>query len=128
MKKITRTRTTYRCGVCEAEYGKKREAEACEAGGIEEKDFRVGDRVTAREKRTCPGGHAYVCNGRIRRIVGPEPYDAEIHGKGFGLWRPAARHVYMYEIVACCTRCSSRTPVRYPAISLKKLPARAKAR
>ncbi|HTM68311.1 MAG TPA: hypothetical protein VL426_03340 [Candidatus Binatia bacterium] len=127
MRTIKRTRTVYRCGICRTDHDRKRDAEACEAGGIEEKKFRVGDRVVARGKRTCPNGHAYVCAGRVRRIVGPEPYEAEVHGKGYGLWRSPG-HLFMYELLARCSTCGNTAPVRYPAFSLRKAPVRATAR
>ena len=127
MKKIVRTKTSYRCGVCRSEHARKAEAAACETGGIETRAFRVGDTVAAKEKRTCPHGHDYVCRGRVVRVVGPVPYDAEIYGKGFGLWRSGG-HIFLYELIARCTRCTSRTPVRYPAISLKRTPSASRAR
>ena len=119
MRKIRRTKTTYVCGTCGTEHGRKTDAEACEAAGVEEKKFRVGEQVSARERRCCPNGHEYVASGPIKRIVGPEPYDAEVHGKGFGLWKSPG-HLYMYEIVACCGTCRSRVSVRYPAMALTR--------
>lgn len=124
MEKVTRTRTTYRCGICGTEHRGKREASACEAGGVEARKFRVGDRVAAKERRTCPHGHSYACSGRVLRVVGPVPYEAEVHGKGFGLWTSPG-HLYLYELTARCTTCRSATSVRYPACALKRSARRA---
>jgi rRNA maturation protein Nop10 len=120
MRKIKRTKTYYRCAVCKTEHERRSDAAACEAGGIEDKKFRVGDMVRAVESRRCVQGHRYACRGKVVKIVGPEPYSAEVHGKGFGLMS-ATGHIYMYEIATGCAKCGSKTRVLYPAASLRLL-------
>jgi hypothetical protein len=121
MKKIPKTKTYYRCEVCKTDYERKRDALACEKSGVEEQKFHVGDKVFAREGRQCVQGHKYVCGGKIVRVVGPEPYSEEVHGKGFGLWGVRG-HIYMYELTACCYVCADKdeTSVRYPAAALRR--------
>lgn len=118
MRKVKRTKTYYRCGICGTDHARRSEAAACEAGGVEEKKFRPGDAVQAVEARRCVQGHRYVCRGKVVKVIGPVPYSAEEHGKGFGLWS-ASGHIYMYEIATGCAKCGSRTRVRYPAASLR---------
>lgn len=120
MRKIKRTKTSYRCAVCKTEHERKSDAFACEAGGVEERKFRVGDMVRAVEARRCVQGHRYVCRGRVVKVIGPVPYSAEEHGKGFGLWSSTG-HIYMYEIATGCAKCGSKTRVRYPASALRRL-------
>lgn len=124
MRKITRKRTYYRCGVCKTDHERKSDAADCESGGIEEKKFKVGDRVIAADKRQCTVGHRYPCRGKVVRVIGPVPYSAEEHGKGFGLWLPGG-HIYLYEIATGCAKCGSKTRARYPAASLRRESARA---
>ena len=125
MMKITRTKTYYRCGVCRTDHERKSDAAACEAGGTEARKFKVGDQVDAVGRRQCSLGHRYAASGKIVRIVGPVPYSAEEHGKGFGLWQ-AGGHIYLYEIATGCAKCGSKTRVRYPGFSLR--PQKSKAR
>lgn len=127
MRTVKRTKTFYRCGICGTEHARRSDAKACEAGGVEEKKFRIGEAVRAREPRRCVQGHRYACSGKIVKVIGPVPYSAEEHGKGFGLWS-AAGHIYMYEIATGCPTCGSKTRVRYPAASLRRLTQHAPAR
>ncbi len=127
MRKVKRTRTYYRCGVCGTEHERKSDAKACEAGGVEEKKFKVGDLVQAVERRRCVQGHRYACIGKVVKVIGPIPYSAEEHGKGFGLWM-AAGHIYMYEIATGCAKCRSKTRARYPGASLRRASATAPPR
>ena len=126
MRKITRTKTYYRCGVCKTDHERKSDAAACEAGGVEEKKFRVGTAVRAVEARRCVQGHRYACSGKVVKVIGPVQYSAEEHGKGFGLWSSTG-HIYMYEIATGCPKCGSKMRVRYPASSLRRLPSDAAA-
>lgn len=126
MRKIKRTRTYYRCAVCKTEHERKSDAAACEAGGVEEKKFKVGDAVRAAGFRRCVQGHRYVCRGKVMKVIGPVPYCLEEHGKGFGLMS-ATGHIYMYEIATGCAKCGSKTRVRYPAASLRRMGAGASA-
>lgn len=116
MKRIIRKSVRYRCGTCKTKYGSARAATRCERSGVEPKSYRVGDAVRARAKRTCVDGHQYAVRGKVARVLGPEPYDPEVHLKGFGI--VASGHLYLYEISYDCPACGEKKRVRYPAAAL----------
>ncbi len=120
MRRITRVVSLFRCEKCGAEYPTMSEARRCEAGTCERKQFRIGDFVRARERRCCSLGRSYVMKGRVVAIVGPEPYDAEVLLKGFGVPKTHG-HFFWYEVSYCCPVCRRSKRARYPAGALTLL-------
>jgi ribosomal protein L35AE/L33A len=65
---------------------------------VEEREFKVSDKVTWRERRTCQTvNRNYFLEGRIVKILGPEAVDEEynikwLNGKLFG------KHVFLYNV------------------------------
>jgi len=119
MKRIRKTVTSYRCGQCGTDYDKKSEAAECETGTCEPRRFRVGDEVRAIQSRFCSRRQrSYKVTGKIVRISRPEPYDAEVLLKGFGVER-VHDHFRWYEVEYVCPPCGHIERAEYPADALK---------
>ncbi len=87
MRKIVRKVVTFQCGLCKTEYKTTREAKRCESQPLEEKKFKLGDRVKGREQHTCDHRRKeknFLPNGRVIEINGPVLMDEEYSNKWLG--------------------------------------------
>jgi hypothetical protein len=126
MKKIVKTivQVTYQCKRCRRTYTNKKDALECERWGVEKRPFKVGDRVRATQGRTHWCGCPYVCEGRIKKIVGPLPFTIEVV-VSYGTSQDGKGHYYLYEISSGrCPKCKERRSAQYPSRVLKPAPKR----
>lgn len=119
MRTIRRQVVSYQCGTCKTKYSSKRAAQRCERRELEEKHFKVGDRVKALEVRTCALGRNYTARGVITEVVGPCPSDEEYELKWLGGKR-LNYHVWEYTLAVRCPHCKRTQKVRYYAPELKR--------
>jgi len=106
MRRLVTKKVLYQCRVCRTKYGDRRTAASCEAKPVEPARFKVGDRVTARERRTCQLGRAYVMTGKVIAVHGPQPPDEEYEIKWLGCRAERlGSHVRQYEVHYRCPRC-----------------------
>lgn len=113
---------TWKCSTCKSEYKSKRTAEKCASMPVEDKKFKIGDRVTAKGQRVCLSAHRkqkYILNGKISRIIGSEAPDEEYWNKWLG--GQPDMHVFSYEVKYRCPRCGKKKGAVYFAPELKKV-------
>lgn len=104
MRKIVRKTVVFQCGVCKVEHKTMKEAIECEGRTLEEKKFKLGDKVRGREKHNCDHGQIeknFLPRGYVIEIYGPELMDEEYSNKwlGGGL---LYCHVYQYRVEYEC--------------------------
>ncbi|PJE50671.1 MAG: hypothetical protein COV29_02965 [Candidatus Yanofskybacteria bacterium CG10_big_fil_rev_8_21_14_0_10_36_16] len=123
MKKITKTVVTYKCSLCEAEYQKASEAEKCESRILEEKVFKVGDKVENIELRFCAACDiTYRFKGKVVKVIGPVASDYEYEAKWLkGAPERLNGHVFQYQVRFECPHCHRTREERYFAPELKKI-------
>lgn len=104
MRKIVRKIIVFQCGVCKTEYKTIREAMRCENQPLEEKQFKLGDRVKGHEQHTCDHRRKeknFLPNGRVIEINGPVLMDEEYSNKWLG-GKLLHCHVYEYLVEYEC--------------------------
>ncbi len=108
MKRIVRKQVLWECSVCKTAYPNKKDAAHCEKVPLEEKKFKIGDRVQNILPRRCQKRlEDYTFSGRVVKIAGPRP-----HYLG-------CRHVFDYMIEYVCPRCKITKEAFYEAWGLK---------
>jgi len=113
MKKIVkkipaRTSIQYQCEICGTKYRKAAAAKKCEARILEEKKFKVGDKVLIIPARACSQVHTTRAFGKpfwpkatVVKVLGPMLPDYEYEVKWLGS-RGLNNHVYQYEVKYDC--------------------------
>lgn len=119
MRKVIKTSVLWRCKKCGTNYKKKSDAKKCESMPIEEKKFKIGDRVTnSMELRICSNmGGEYRFKGSISKVLGPQRPDEEYWIKWLG-GMPKA-HVFWYEVAYLCPQCGQEKDAGYFAPELQ---------
>lgn len=128
MKVITRqiparVSTVYKCKKCKigGRYKSKVKALKCETLPIEPKLFRVGDKVTWREKRTCQSYNKnYSLRGKVTKISGPMLPDEEYNLKWLGA-ELSNKHVFEYLVKWQCRYCKEKMDGLFYGMELIKL-------
>ena len=125
MKKIVKKTTLWRSSVCGTDYQNKSVAKECESKPIEQKKFKVGDRVISMEPRVCLSASEerkfkeYKPKGRINKIFGPLLPDEDYWNKRFG--GLPDRHVFLYKVTYKCPKCGKEKEAAYFEAELKKI-------
>ena len=104
MRKVVRKVVTFECKFCKTGYETIRAAMRCENQPLEEKKFKLGDRVGGREQHTCDHGRKekyFLPNGRVIKINGPVLMDEEYSVKWLG-GELLYYHVYEYLVEYDC--------------------------
>ncbi len=113
MKKIVkeipaRTSVTFQCEICKTKYRSEKKAEECEERVLEEKLFKVGDKVIIIPARVCDKvgskssfGKSFWPKATVVKILGPTLPDYEYEVKWLGS-RGLNSHVYQYEVEYSC--------------------------
>ncbi len=121
MKTVSEVVRVYQCEVCKSWYQGKKQALTCEKMPVEEKKHKLGSRVKAIEQHECNCGRKYLPEGKIVRVLGPEPFDYEYETK----WlrgRGVDTHVFVYEVNFSCPKCHDKKSKHfyYPEIAVSK--------
>ena len=110
MKKIVkeipaRTSITYQCKDCKTKYRSEKKAKECEERVLEEKLFKVGDKIIIIPARVCNDGEfnwkSFWPKAKVVKILGPMLPDYEYEVKWLGS-RGLNSHVYQYEVEYNC--------------------------
>ncbi len=126
MKKIVkeipaRTSVTYQCEICKTKYRSEKKAKECEARTLEEKLFKVGDKVFNLEPRCCYIGSKYFrAKMTVVKILGPMLIDYEYSVKwlsSYGL----DSHIFQYEVKYTCPTCNKQRGHLYHAPKICRL-------
>jgi hypothetical protein len=125
MKAITKVVRSFKCEKCGTEYRRRWQALACERRPIEKPAFKKGDRVRAKEKRTCFNDKRYVMIGRITGYTPVEPADEDYENRHLG-GKPSRMnsHVRRYGVTWICPVCKSEKGTTFYAPELEKISAR----
>lgn len=102
-----RTEVGYQCEICGTEYRTADEAVRCEKRNLEEKSFKVGQKVSARELRRCQlASRPYKACGVVKMVLGPilPDRDYEIRHLG-GAPQRMNSHVWHYIVWWKCPHC-----------------------
>ncbi|MEK7627061.1 MAG: hypothetical protein AAB397_00565 [Patescibacteria group bacterium] len=126
MRKIIERKVFYQCSQCKKKYTNKTKAFRCERRTLEEKIFKIGDRVQNIEPRTCmTTKKQYIFSGRVTKIVGPNPSDYEYEMKWLANKKERLNaHVFMCQIKFPCPHCKEIREERYYAPELKLISRR----
>ncbi len=113
MKKIVKeipamTSVSYQCEVCKTKYRSEKQAKECEERILEEKLFKVGDKIIIIPARTCDQvgstwafGKPFWPKATVVKVLGPMLPDYEYEVKWLGS-RGLDNHVYQYEVKYNC--------------------------
>ena len=120
MKKRVIRSIIYTCGICHTDHSSKAAAQKCESMPIEERGYKIGDRVRNIEPRTCnKKDKPYHFTDKVVKIIGPIPFDFEYEVKWLG-GRGLNQHVFQYEVSFSCPQCGEKRRERYYAPELQK--------
>lgn len=121
MKKIVKKTVFWRCSVCGEDYERKSDAKKCEKLSIEQKKFKMGDRVTnSKEPRVCMvKDKRYKFKGKICKIFGPESPDEDYWCRWLG--GSPDKHVFRYRVAYKCPICGKRKSAEYFGPELEKV-------
>ncbi len=121
VRKISRVKVTWQCVICKIEYTNKKRADECAQKPIEQKTFKKGDRVVAREKRQCHNSQVpYKVLGVISRISRPVPPDEDYEHRWIQKHERVKTHVFEYDVLYTCPRCKQIKRARYYAPEIRK--------
>lgn len=119
MEKIEKKAIFWKCSVCGTEHTKKSRVRACESMPVEEQKFQVGDKVTNLTPRICWDDKPYRFEGKICKVIGPEPPDEEYWIKWLG--GLPGKHVFSYEVTYTCPICGDEKGAMYYAPELERV-------
>lgn len=125
MKKIVKKTILWRCSACGTDYKNKSFAEECRNRPVEQKKFKIGDRVALIAPRVCLAikedfrYKEYKLKGRINKIFGPLMPDEEYWNKRFGGLPDT--HIFLYQVEHKCPKCGKEKKSVHFGTELEKI-------
>lgn len=126
MKTITkviprRVVRSYQCTKCNTKFHTPKLAETCNAMPVEEKKFKLGDKVRWHEQKYCDKIKKYYpLIGIIAKISGPVVPDFDYNARHLS-GKLSGMHVHIYLVAWSCPHCGRKLDRYFYSPELKKI-------